>query len=216
MKNLLSAAILIGSIGVANANLVQNGSFEADTQKASSWSTYGGLSKAPGHVNGTFSGWTAGENGIELRNNIAGVAKDGHNFVELDTYKNSSMSQDISTALNQAYTLSFWYANRSDVNFITNANTQGLSWSFGNSHGDTPVATDKNWHLFTTTVYGGIGSTTPLMFSAMGKSDSYGSSLDNISVSPVPEPEEWAMMLLGLGLMGFVSKRKNLNNVIAL
>jgi hypothetical protein len=28
------------------------------------------------------------------------------------------------------------------------------------------------------------------------------------SVSPVPEAEEWAMMMLGLGMMGFVAKRK--------
>jgi hypothetical protein len=27
-------------------------------------------------------------------------------------------------------------------------------------------------------------------------------------VSPVPEAEEWAMMMLGLGMMGFVAKRK--------
>ena len=33
----------------------------------------------------------------------------------------------------------------------------------------------------------------------------------NLSVSPVPEPEEWAMMMLGLGLMGMKLSRKDRN-----
>ncbi len=32
--------------------------------------------------------------------------------------------------------------------------------------------------------------------------------IDNISVSPVPEAEEWAMMLLGLPMIGWVARRK--------
>lgn len=31
----------------------------------------------------------------------------------------------------------------------------------------------------------------------------------NISLSPVPEPESYAMMLAGLGLMGFVARRRS-------
>lgn len=33
--------------------------------------------------------------------------------------------------------------------------------------------------------------------------------VDSISVSPVPEPDEWAMMILGLGLVGVQLLRKN-------
>jgi hypothetical protein len=37
-----------------------------------------------------------------------------------------------------------------------------------------------------------------------------GTLLDNVSVTAVPEPEVYGMMLMGLGLMGFVArKRKN-------
>lgn len=37
----------------------------------------------------------------------------------------------------------------------------------------------------------------------------YGSYLDNVSVmTAVPEPESYAMMLLGLGLLGFMARRK--------
>ncbi len=36
----------------------------------------------------------------------------------------------------------------------------------------------------------------------------YGSYGSNSSVTPVPEPEEWAMMMLGLPVLGFVGRRK--------
>jgi hypothetical protein len=43
-------------------------------------------------------------------------------------------------------------------------------------------------------------------------SDLAGSYAGNVVVSPVPEPKTYAMMLLGLGLMGF-SARRRLNNL---
>jgi hypothetical protein len=65
--------------------------------------------------------------------------------------------------------------------------------------------------------FGGKGSTSVFLSSedvyevvvdgktALGSGHSYSGS---ISVSPVPEAEEWAMMMLGLGLVGLVAKRK--------
>lgn len=37
-------------------------------------------------------------------------------------------------------------------------------------------------------------------------------SLGNVSVSPVPEPESYAMLLAGLGVLGFVAGRRKLNS----
>jgi hypothetical protein len=48
-----------------------------------------------------------------------------------------------------------------------------------------------------------------LRFQATGTSDSFGGSLDAVSITtPVPEPEIYAMMAAGLGLMGFVARRR--------
>ncbi|HEY6043569.1 MAG TPA: PEP-CTERM sorting domain-containing protein, partial [Nitrosospira sp.] len=35
-----------------------------------------------------------------------------------------------------------------------------------------------------------------------------GTLLDNVSVSAVPEPESYAMLLAGLSLMGFMGRRR--------
>ena len=56
-----------------------------------------------------------------------------------------------------------------------------------------------------------LGSSTLLRFESIGpvSAPSYGSYLDNVSVmTAVPEPESYAMMLLGLGLLGFMARRK--------
>jgi len=46
------------------------------------------------------------------------------------------------------------------------------------------------------------------MFHGTGRSDSLGGSLDNVSVTAVPEPESYAMMLAGLALMGTIARRR--------
>jgi hypothetical protein len=55
------------------------------------------------------------------------------------------------------------------------------------------------------------------MFAASGKSDSYGGSLDDVSltrVAPVPEPEFYAMLLAGLGLMAKIARRRKSKHAV--
>ncbi|MBI5789952.1 MAG: PEP-CTERM sorting domain-containing protein [Rhodocyclales bacterium] len=55
------------------------------------------------------------------------------------------------------------------------------------------------------------GSTTDIFLAEAFPSRDY-VGLDNVSVqavaAPVPEPETYALMLAGLGLMGFVARRR--------
>jgi hypothetical protein len=84
LKTAALAALLATGAAHASTELLTNGSFEADLQGNGSWNIYTNL-----------TGWIGGAYGIELRNNVVGVAPDGVNFVELDTYANSSMSQSV-------------------------------------------------------------------------------------------------------------------------
>ncbi|MRW89992.1 PEP-CTERM sorting domain-containing protein [Duganella sp. FT80W] len=191
----IAIATLLAS-GAAQAattvELLNNGSFEANTQAANSW-----------HIYNSLTGWSAGTYGVELRNNVAGTAADGVNFVELDTTANSSITQSVNTVLGKTYTLTFEYENRSGVSI----SSQGLQVLWGGTVVGS-VNNAANWTTVTYTLIGN-GSTEALTFKAIGTSDSYGTSLDKVSLTTaVPEPETYAMLLAGLGLMGFIARRR--------
>ena len=125
MRQLILAALLAAPLFAAplfaNAavqNLVVNGGFEATNQANGTWNIYQNV-----------SGWTGGGAGIEIRNNVAGTASEGRNFVELDTTQNSSMSQVISTTAGQNYILTFDFSPRPGVA----ANSNGIEVLWNNS-----------------------------------------------------------------------------------
>lgn len=199
IKVLAGTALALAAIGSQAQNLVQNGSFEDNVQSSGTWAIYSSL-----------SGW-AGLPNIELRNNVAGAAQDGKNFVELDTNNNSGMKQTIlGTGLVE---LSFWYSARPNTGATNN-----LSVSFGSFvaevlNGVSNVTGSHVWQKYTTVVDMGNTGSMDLFFRATGPNDSYGGSLDNISVTAVPEPETLALMLAGLGLVGAVARRRNKEKV---
>lgn len=69
---------------------------------------------------------------------------------------------------------------------------------FGVSPGTNPTKSD----------YGIIGPHVKVDF--WNSSDSKQGSLLSLNVTPVPEPEIYAMMGLGLGLLGWVGRRRKL------
>lgn len=194
-KTFVCAAIAASAFAAQAQNLVVNGSFEANSIAAGNWIT----------VNST-SGWTGAPN-IEIRNSAVGNAQQGSNFVELDTSGNSGMFQDVTTGAGW-YQLSFWYSARQGVA----AGSNGLDFTFGSLSGNVLAnvagANSGNvWQQYTANVLLSAGNNR-LTFEATGLSDSLGGSLDNVSVTAVPEPETYAMMLAGLALMGSIARRR--------
>lgn len=196
--SLCTAACVAGTAFAAPVELVVNGSFEADAQAPNTW-----------HIYNNLTGWTGGIAGIELRDNNAGQAYDGKNFIELDTNKNSSAAQTIATVAGHDYILSFAYSPRAGVK--ADSNGIDVLWnghSLGVQTGDGMHNTGNVWSIITRTVHA-TSNTSTLMFSAAGKSDSYGGSLDRVSlISSVPEPSTYAMMLAGVGMLGLASRRR--------
>jgi hypothetical protein len=196
MRKIVLAALLASPLLASAANLVTNGSFEANAMPSGSWSIFSNL-----------TGWTGAPN-IELRDNVAGVAYDGLNFVELDTTGNSGMFQDIATTAGAHYALSFAYSprpgtgNTNDINVLWNGSlVQALA--------GTNAGGANHWSVYTLDVVGGAGATSRLAFNAAGISDSYGGSLDAVSLtSAVPEPQTYALLLAGLGAVFFLARRR--------
>jgi hypothetical protein len=200
MKKLLSVALLTLPLAalanpVLSNELLINGGFESDVLASGTFTTRANL-----------TGWTGGANGIELRNAVAGTAYQGSNFVELDTNANSSMSQTFSTRIGQLYQLTFAYAARPDNK---GAASDGMSWSAGNmSNVAFGQDTNTGWTVMDTS-FVATGTSTTLTFKAIGISDSFGTSLDSVSVHAVPEPASFALALAGLLACGWVARRRS-------
>ena len=100
------------------------------------------------------------------------------------------MSQDLAGNNSGWVTLSFWYSARE----YTRAGSNGLQLSFGGQTIDL-LGTDNLGPGHQWLQYSGSfllnGSNDTLTFSALGSSDSYGTSLDKISPSSIalPHPE---------------------------
>jgi hypothetical protein len=193
----------------AAGNLVMDGSFESTVLPSGTWGYY--------DASNPLAGWTASTgagDSIEVRHDVVGHALDGRNFVELDSqFHNSGMSQVLNTVAGQTYSLSFYYSNRADSTGYCDPNqfgggcvipvsSNGLGYNLGAgmvSLAALPVnTTSENQWVHYTTTFTATGTTT-LSFAALGTSDSFGTSLDMISVTAVPEPSTLALMAAGLG-----------------
>lgn len=194
----LVAAAVTGS-GMASAatvNLVNNGSFEAPDI-------------GNGYVlTGTLPGWTveAGAQ-VEVRQNTAGAAFDGQQYVELDSTRNMSIWQEIQTVIGQAYQISFAYAPREGRSAADNpiaATWNGVALP-GSPFTGTGASSGNAWSVYTFNIVADSVLST-LKFSGVGDSTSYGGSLDAVSVSAVPLPG--AALMFGSALLGAGALRR--------
>lgn len=197
MKKMLAIAALLSATSFAHANLVVNGSFE----------DYSTVTPGTWRIFGSGNGWTTSQYGVEVRNAVAGTADDGARFVELDTTANSWISQVVHTSANQLLELAFAYASRAGVA----ANSNGIEIFWNNLSLGSLTGNGTNGNGWLDHVYhvqadaNGLGALT---FAAIGTSDSYGGSLDNVSVTAIPEPDTIAMLLTSLGLLAAVTRRR--------
>lgn len=197
---------------VSASNLLVNGSFESTPVANGSW------------VNvQSMAGWTwlAGPGtGFEIRNNVAGAAQHGSNYIELDTNGNTLIGQYLDNlSSGDRFDLSFWYAPRE----YQAASTNGLQvfWN-GVQVGDTLASlggAGNSWSLHEYRVTAQAGRNL-LSFASVGTNDSLGGNLDNVSLRRLPEPGSLALTFAALAsallLPGLLRRKAQQRRAVAL
>lgn len=197
----LAIAAVTGTAGAAN--LVVNGSFEvAPEGTTGSWAIFDSI-----------DGWQLARGpSIELQRNVNGWhALDGEQYLELDSDidgpdgeftgddASSAVFQDLETVPATLYVLSFAFSPRPGVE----DNALEVWWDgklIDTVTGSGLGLTEPEWEVISYQVLS-TADTTRIEFGDVSVSDSFGTFLDQVSVTPIPEPHS-LVLLLGGALLG--------------
>jgi choice-of-anchor C domain-containing protein len=191
-KLLLAALIAAPALSfAAGPELVVNGSFEQY-----SGASFSGFAKLAAGAT-ELTGWTVGATSVDIINGNYGAVS-GNSIDMLGT-------QTLSTLVGQTYWLQFdLSSNRGGDNNAAGKEltVAGLGGGAAQSFSALTAGVSHQSYSFT------ANSTATLLQFSSGPSGYSGSVLDNVSVTAVPEPQTYALMLGGLAAMAFVARRR--------
>ena len=223
-----TAALFSGAAG-ASTELIINGNFESGDQGQINWGghqlagwTTSGYNFLFNSGNVDNGGATGMYGNLQLWGPNNGAANGlqaspvGGNFVASDcAFGVAPLSQTVNgLTAGQQYNVSFYWAGAQQSGF-SGGTTEQWHVSLGNQTQSTVVKNNAN-HGFTgwqkeTFTFTATGASEVLSFLAAGTPNGVPpfSLIDGVSMtSAVPEPETFAMLGLGLGLVGFAARRR--------
>ena len=209
-KLLLVGAVMAAGAGSVTAapappapvNLITNGNFETT---ATSYGTATGRSYRTVAAGDPFiTGWTVGGTSVDVIKNGYGAIS-GNSIDLLGSPGPGSISQSFTALANHRYELDFDYFR----NGLTSATNYAFTVLFGGttyaySAANLPT-TMHSTLLFDT---GNTSGPSLLKFSSAPVANNSGAVIDNVSVTAIPEPETYALMLAGIGFVGFMARRR--------
>lgn len=215
--------LILSAAGAHAATLLTNGSFETPVVAAGNftsipvgsalltgWSVIGPAGAAVSPVSTTFS-----------QNGVAFVAQDGAQWLDLTGFNVNStegVSQSVATTAGNQYQVSYFVGNTTGGGIFGTSSTVNVLINGVQTFSDTNSTVSpasQNWQQFTHTFFASGASTTLAFVNADPASDN-NNGLDNVvlldlgPVGAVPEPETYALLLAGLGLLGFTARRSKI------
>jgi hypothetical protein len=217
------AFALAGLSTGASAQIVSNGGFETFT------GAFGGDGGAQLiGTSTTLTGWTivGGEIAILRSPNGYNLApSDGNNFLDLAGYSNGGFPKGLAQMLT-GLTVGQTYAFSMDLGIRNGACVSGGNNCHGPVQASATIGTTSQTFTEASAVTGNVWGTfgfnfladsASMLLTIKGVSLPAGNEfigLDNVSVTPgtvtaVPEPETYALMLAGLAVVGSIVRRRN-------
>jgi hypothetical protein len=211
MKHLLAAAVAFSfglGLASANASIVADGSFN-DPVAGGSFQTINA-----GNSFGTGNAWLVTSGSVTVGGSVDEIGSywpltpGGSHSVDLDGNSPGGIAQTISFAAAGNYVLSYYLAGNPDGGSpstkLLDVGVAGAtqSESYTTSGGFGPWVLEKL--VFNVAAPG----TTTLSFKSADTSGPFGPVIGEVSISAVPEPSTWAMMILGFLGVGFMAYRR--------
>ena len=187
---LIAAALVAGVATPASAvtNIIANGGFEAGTTFIS-WT---GTSNA---LNGfTASSITSNPAYVHTGLNAGLLRTVGANTV-------NTLSQSVATIASRPYLLEYWLLNRDNSGRVIDEMTV-TSGSTVTFFGDRPSFAYTYFSQYF------VATSASELISFAYKHTSPNFYLDDVSVTMVPEPAAWGLMVAGFGMIGAAARRR--------
>lgn len=232
---LVAAAAMVAPAQAAT-NLVTNGSFEnAGGGGQIGFNTTLAGWNVPGYAD-IFTAGSADTTGITdfggkvklwgpndgSNNGLTAASPDGGNFLAVDSSFTGFDGQPGNMAISQTlngltagsyYTVSFYWAGAEQTGF-SKKSTEQWTVGFGSQTQSTPVvnvaAKGFTGWMQQSFTFQADGTSDVLSFLAVGGPEAAPpfALLDGITVTAIPEPEAWALMILGFGIVGGLQRRR--------
>lgn len=204
MKIFLAAMMACCAASSASAAVsVINGSFETGGEIAP-----GGFRTVAAGNSTAINGWTVGGSGVDYIGTYW-QAGDGVRSIDLSAGAAGSVSQTIATEAGRDYKVFFYLSGNPDgglgqkvaVTSVSGSPAVTETYTVGAANSRANMLWERYSYRFTA-----FDSTSDLTF-ASGTNTAFGPALDNVSITAVPEPGTWAMLIVGMGLVGLSSRR---------
>ncbi len=209
----VAAAAMVSTPAMAATNIVTNGGFEQPGVTGTCCTT---------SPSDPLPGWTVGSGNVNVVLGTFGstngnLAYEATQYLDLIGQGGSgSISQSLATVVGQSYKLTFAYAHNL---FPGGTNAASAGFAFGGLTGTVSHSSgstnDLDWQIYTG-YFTATSTSTNLSFTNLTPTvGNAGVLLDGISVSAVPEPATWAMMIAGFGLVGGTMRRSRRKTTVA-
>jgi len=190
----------------------QNGSFETFNAAGADVLCSAGINFCGQYNAGNdgITGWTIGGSNVDVVGPLGWTASDGSRSIDLNGVGPGSLSQTFDTVAGTSYVVTFdiggnFYRTPTPKTGTVSAASSSLSVSFDDA---SSSVSNMGW-ISKTFGFVATSSSTTLIFASTITVGAAGLALDNVSVAAaVPEPEIYAMLLAGLGLLGFAARRR--------
>lgn len=177
------------------ANLLTNGDFESPLAPNSpGYTTF--------YAGESFPGWNVTEGNVDVvAASFATTIPASGQWLDLVGFNDGTITQTFATTAGASYLLTFLYGNN------PGGAPRSANVSVGDFAGTITSTSGLTYNSFSQ-LFTATGSSTTLTFASFGGSGNAGIALDNVSVTAVPEPATWGMMILGFGLIGAAARRR--------